>query len=61
YLEQAPQLPSGGVGCPTCFVPMTWADPEAQEEDQEQEEDDVIPEDFEAPAARGQLPAGRPT
>eukprot|EP00438_Fugacium_kawagutii_P001120 Skav218111 [mRNA] locus=scaffold759:200923:203944:- [translate_table: standard] len=26
YLGQAPQLPSGGVGCPACFVPLTWAD-----------------------------------
>ncbi|CAE7206400.1 rhp16 [Symbiodinium sp. CCMP2592] len=76
YLEQAPQLPSGGVGCPTCFVPMTWADPEAQagarrvrrasrclwafftcQEDQDQEEDDVIPEDFEAPAKDVEPPA----
>jgi len=55
YLEQAPQLPSGGVGCPSCFVPMTWADPE--EEDQDQEEDDVIPEDFEAPARDVEPPA----
>lgn len=23
YLEQAPQLPSGGIGCPTCFSPLT--------------------------------------
>ncbi|CAE7669727.1 RAD16 [Symbiodinium pilosum] len=51
YLEQAPQLPSGGVGCPTCFAPMTWA--EGQEE-QDQDEDDIIPEDFEAEqAAKG--------
>jgi len=23
YLEQAPKLPSGGIGCPTCFSPLT--------------------------------------
>jgi len=23
YLEQAPELPSGGVGCPACFAPLT--------------------------------------
>ena len=23
YLEQAPELPSGGIGCPTCFAPLT--------------------------------------
>jgi len=23
YLEQAPELPTGGIGCPTCFAPLT--------------------------------------
>jgi len=23
YLEQAPELPSGGIGCPACFAPLT--------------------------------------
>eukprot|EP00927_Polykrikos_kofoidii_P064952 TRINITY_DN60756_c0_g1_i1.p1 TRINITY_DN60756_c0_g1~~TRINITY_DN60756_c0_g1_i1.p1 ORF type:complete len:1235 (+),score=198.80 TRINITY_DN60756_c0_g1_i1:101-3805(+) len=23
YLEEAPELPGGGIGCPTCFQPMT--------------------------------------
>merc|ERR1719502_707488 len=33
YLEEAPQLPSGGVGCPTCFSPLTVSldDLEAEE------------------------------
>eukprot|EP00930_Biecheleria_cincta_P095946 TRINITY_DN87831_c0_g1_i1.p1 TRINITY_DN87831_c0_g1~~TRINITY_DN87831_c0_g1_i1.p1 ORF type:complete len:1334 (+),score=184.72 TRINITY_DN87831_c0_g1_i1:213-4214(+) len=40
YLDQAPQLPSGGVGCPACFLPVTWAeqDPDAEEADQ----DDIV-------------------
>ncbi|CAE7669740.1 unnamed protein product [Symbiodinium pilosum] len=36
FLEQAPQLPSDRVGCPTCFAPMTWA--EGQEEINQDEE-----------------------
>lgn len=23
YLDQAPELPTGGIGCPTCFAPLT--------------------------------------
>ncbi|CAJ1374471.1 unnamed protein product [Effrenium voratum] len=37
YLEQAPQLPSGGVGCPTCFMPLTWAEDQAADDG-----DDVV-------------------
>eukprot|EP00929_Paragymnodinium_shiwhaense_P110400 TRINITY_DN7739_c0_g2_i1.p1 TRINITY_DN7739_c0_g2~~TRINITY_DN7739_c0_g2_i1.p1 ORF type:complete len:1202 (+),score=339.40 TRINITY_DN7739_c0_g2_i1:57-3662(+) len=34
YLEQAPELPGGGIGCPTCFRPMTLnLDAPADEED----------------------------
>lgn len=40
YLEQAPQLPSGGVGCPTCFLPVTWADGQADPE--EADEGDIV-------------------
>ncbi|CAE8583227.1 unnamed protein product, partial [Polarella glacialis] len=39
YLEQAPQLPSGGVGCPSCFMPVTWAD---EEEVEEEDDGDVV-------------------
>eukprot|EP00931_Biecheleriopsis_adriatica_P070732 TRINITY_DN4451_c0_g1_i1.p1 TRINITY_DN4451_c0_g1~~TRINITY_DN4451_c0_g1_i1.p1 ORF type:complete len:1343 (-),score=281.39 TRINITY_DN4451_c0_g1_i1:181-4209(-) len=38
YMEQAPQLPSGGVGCPTCFSPMTWAEGDAGDDEDGQED-----------------------
>lgn len=47
YLEQAPQLPSGGVGCPACFVPLTWADEAEVERD-----DDIVEEDQPGDAQR---------
>eukprot|EP00932_Pfiesteria_piscicida_P019803 SRR837773.6627.p1 GENE.SRR837773.6627~~SRR837773.6627.p1 ORF type:complete len:420 (+),score=78.56 SRR837773.6627:69-1262(+) len=35
YLEQAPKLPSGGIGCPTCFSPLTLSFDEAGGEEEE--------------------------
>ncbi|CAK0855374.1 unnamed protein product [Prorocentrum cordatum] len=33
YLEQAPTLPTGGIGCPTCFAPLTLSLEEADDDD----------------------------
>jgi len=38
YLEQAPELPSGGIGCPTCFAPLTVNLEEADTEEAEEME-----------------------
>lgn len=48
YLEQAPKLPTGGIGCPTCFQPLTMS----LEEDGLAEEDAEAPE-TPAPRRRG--------
>lgn len=32
YLEQAPELPTGGIGCPACFAPLTVNLEELEEE-----------------------------
>jgi len=37
YLEQAPKLPTGGIGCPACFSPLTVSFADADGEDGEQE------------------------
>ena len=57
YLGQAPQLPSGGVGCPACFVPLTWAD----EAEVENDDDDIVEEDDKdgGDASREKGPKGR--
>jgi DNA repair protein RAD16 len=33
YLEQAPTLPTGGIGCPTCFAPLTLSLEEGDDDD----------------------------
>lgn len=54
YLQQAPQLPSGGVGCPACFLPLTWAEEaEAEGDDDIVEEDTVAGDADKGPKIRG--------
>lgn len=40
YLEQAPELPTGGIGCPTCFSPLTV---NLEEADAEEEDEMCVP------------------
>jgi len=41
YLEQAPELPGGGIGCPTCFSPLTLSFEEEADGEGEGNEDAV--------------------
>jgi DNA repair protein RAD16 len=43
YLEEAPELPSGGIGCPTCFAPLTV---NLEEADVEEGESIEVPQTF---------------
>lgn len=40
YLAQAPPMPSGGVGCPQCFQPLSYGD----EEDSADIQEDIVEE-----------------
>ena len=39
YVRESPELPTGGTGCPACFVPLTLL---FEKDDDEEEEGDVV-------------------